>query len=81
MNTKNLLEGIAILQRYVDNPDGYNIGAEHDQVYFYATDHPLGKEDFERLIKLNWFQPDVEEDGDEQTWEEYDQEECWSAFV
>lgn len=74
MNLKNLVEGIEILRKHFDNPDGYHLGAEHDQVYIYATDKPLDAENVTALRSLGWFQPDTSED-------DYAPEESWSAFT
>lgn len=41
MNLKNFIEGINTLRPYYEEPDGYHLGAEHDEIYLYATDRPL----------------------------------------
>ena len=73
MNLKNFIEGVTTLTKYCDQ-DSYQIGAGHDQFYFYATARPVSKEDYERLIELGWFQPDIRGD-------EYDPVEGWSCFT
>lgn len=79
MNLKDFTTGVKILAPYYDDPDGYHIGAEHDQFYMYATDKPVSKSDLEDLVNAGWFQDDVTcEDGVEFGPENYDQEEGWS---
>lgn len=80
MKLNNFIEGLQIFQPYYDNPDGYHIGAEHDQVYVYSTDKPLPEAAVERLVELGWFQPDSEvEEGF--GFKDYRAEEGWSAYV
>lgn len=71
----NFIEGLKTLQPYYQNADGYNIGAEHDQFYAYATERPLTPEDVQKMRDLGWFQPEVDDGAD------YDPDEGWSAFV
>ena len=85
MKTPNIIEGLTILQKYRDKPNLYHVGAEHDQLYAYATDKPVSQKDIARLIALGWWQDrqsedDEEEDGDFRA-EHYDQEESWTCFV
>jgi hypothetical protein len=79
MKTENLIEGLQILAKYRDKP-GYDVGAEHDAIYAFATDRPVERADLERLIELDWFQEDAEYD-DEFTAEHYAPEESWTAYV
>ena len=79
MNLKDFLAGINILSPYYDKPDGYCIGAEHDQFYMYATDRPLTPEDAQKMVDLNWFQEDSDRDDDGNLI--YDDENGWSAFT
>ena len=80
MNTKNLIEGIQILQKYMKDKDGYHIGAGHEAIYFYKTDNEIDCSDLKRLIDLGWFQEDVEYD-DEFMSEYYDPYASWCAYV
>jgi hypothetical protein len=75
VNLANFIEGLRILQPYYAKPDGYHIGAEHDQFYAYATEKPLSPDDVKRMRDLGWFQPD---EDDEPT---YDPRDGWSAFT
>lgn len=76
MKLSQFIEGLQILQRYYDH-DNYCLGAEHDQLFLYATNKPLNEYDFNRLIDLGWFQPDQES----KLYDYYDQEKSWSLFV
>ena len=71
----NLLDGLNLLLPYYNDPNGYHIGAEHDQFYAYATDRPLSDADVAKMIELGWFQPEQEE-GDP-----YSPVDGWSAFT
>jgi hypothetical protein len=73
MNLKNFADGLSIIRKYYKNPDGYHMGAEHDQIYLYATDNPMSAEDVAALRLLGWFQPEIGED--------YSPEDRWSCFV
>lgn len=75
MNLRNFMAGLEILRPYFDAPDGYHLGAEHDQIFVFATDRPVSDEDVAKLRGLGWFQPDLDEDAP------YDPAEGWSAFV
>jgi hypothetical protein len=77
MNLPNFIEGINILRPYYDDPDGYQLGAEHDQIYLYATQKPLPPEAVARLHALGWFQPDQDsEEGPAP----YNPDDGWSVF-
>jgi hypothetical protein len=53
---RNLVDGINILRQYYDNPDGYYVGADHDEIYLYCTDRPVSKEHFDLLTAMEWHQ-------------------------
>lgn len=59
MTTSNIIEGLTILQKYYDNPDGYNVGADHDALYAFKTDLPVEPADLERLVQLGWIQEEI----------------------
>lgn len=80
MRTKDIIEGLQILQEYRDDQDGYDYGAEHDVLYAYATDRPVEAADIDRLIELGWFQESCGDD-DEFAAKHYDPEESWAAFT
>ena len=85
MTLDELTAAIAILRPYYD-ADGDHIGAEHDQIYLYATDRPLSAEDVLKMRALNWFQDsDDSEDADEETGETkpetYEPGESWTAYT
>ena len=79
MNLKDFTDGLAILRTYFTNPDGYHLGAEHDEIFVHTTDAPLTAEDAAKLRALGWFQPEVEEPEEGEA--EYDPEEGWCCFV
>jgi len=76
MNLKEFRQGIDILAKYYDKPDGHHIGAEHDVIYVYDTDHPVSPEDCAQLWALGWGQ-----EGCDNEKGEYDPEVGWYAFV
>jgi hypothetical protein len=55
MKLSSLIEGAQILSAYFDDPDGFHVGAEHDQIFIYATDRPVSEKDRARLGELRWF--------------------------
>ncbi len=79
MMTKDFVEGLNLIRPHYDNQDGYNLSAEHDIIYVYATDRPLPPESVKRLFDLNWFQPDVENEDNDIA--KYDFKEGWAVFV
>lgn len=81
MRTKDIIEGLQILQKYRDDQDGFDCGAEHDVFYVYATDRPVESSDIDRLIELGWFQEVSYGDDDEFAAKHYDPEESWAAFT
>ena len=74
MTIAGLIEGATILRDYYDNPNGYHVGAEHDQIFLWATQRSLPPEKVARMRELGWFQSYADEDT-------YDPEDGWSAFV
>lgn len=82
MVTRKIIEGLNILQPYYNNPEGYNLGAEHDIIYIYPTDNPVPEPLVKRLCDLGFFQEDVEIGEDEDFGpKHYDPEKGWAAFV
>ena len=79
MNLKNFVDGINILRPYYDKQDGYHLGAEHDEVYLYATDKPVSEEDLKKLLSLGWFQS--EGGAHEETPQDYNPSSGWMAFT
>jgi hypothetical protein len=78
MKFTELTQAISILSPYYDDPDGYHVGAEHDQIYLYATDRALAPEDVIRMLALGWFQESGATDDEP---EAYDAEEGWQSFT
>ena len=81
MKLSNFIDGLNTLHPYFDDPDGYHIGAEHDQFYVYQTNKPLSDADVKKMQALGWFQPEVDYDGGENSTPAYDPEDGWSAFT
>lgn len=82
MKTPAIIEGLTILQKYRDKPDGFHTGAEHDVLYSYATDKPLSQEDLTRMVELDWWQEvSCGDRDDEFSVEHYDASEGWSCFT
>lgn len=73
------LRGLEVLKPHYKK-DGHHIGAEHDQFYAYATDTPLTHSEFEEMLTLGWFQPDVYDEGAGGS-APYDASEGWSAYT
>lgn len=78
--TIEVINGLAIFQKYMNDP-GYDMGAEHDAIYAYATDKPLSDEDLETVISLGWFQEHADCGDDEFAAKHYDDTESWMCFV
>jgi hypothetical protein len=86
MTTTAIIEGLTILEKYRDEADGFNCGAEHDVVYAYATDRPVAIADLHRLVELGWLQDDANFVDDEETGgnfatKHYAPEEAWMYFT
>ena len=80
MKTPDVIQGIKILQDYRNKPDGWHLGADHDEIYAFATDKPLLASDLKRMIELGWFQHQVKvEKGCNFGAENYDPSEGWCA--
>ena len=80
MSTRELIEGLNILSKYTE--DKYNIGAEHDVIYFYPTSLPLSDEDLKEIIRLGWHQEYDERDYSEDfSVSHYRQDETWCFYT
>jgi hypothetical protein len=77
MMLKNLVEGIEIMRKYYDDPDEHHHTCEHDEFIMFPTDNRISEEDYEVLVALDWYQPEVANDDHEYNF--YDQEESWVA--
>lgn len=80
MNLKGMLAGIQTAQPFYEKPEGYHLGAEHDQIWLYKTDRPMDTEAVQKMIDAGWFQEDVEYD-DEFKAANYDPEESWTCYT
>lgn len=65
-----VVKGLIILNHHREKT-GDNIGAEHDTIFLYATDYPLGVKDVARMRELGFLQET----------EEYDPQEGWYIHV
>ena len=79
MSLKNFADGLAIIRAFYNDQDGYHIGAEHDQIYLYATDVPMDAAAIAKLQEIGWFQDEAENDADGKPI--YDPSSSWSVFV
>jgi hypothetical protein len=79
MQLNSFMEGLSLLFPYYDDPESYSLGAEHDEIYIYATDRPLPDIRVKRLCELGFFQPEVNVDDFKP--EDYKPEEGWCAYV
>lgn len=79
MKLSNFVDGINLLRPYYDDPDGYHIGAEHDEFYMYQTSRPLSDDDLKKLLALGWLQTDGGAHADSP--QDYDPEAGWMAFT
>ena len=70
MILSKVITGMEILKKYYEK-DWFNVGADHEIIYMYATDKPVSDEDRVILIDLGWSQDT----------EEYNQEESWHAYL
>jgi hypothetical protein len=79
MRLNEFIEGVHILRQYMNDQNGFHLGADHDIIYFYATDNPVSEVHLGRLKELGWFQPDVRPDV--KGVEEYSPRDGWAAYV
>lgn len=56
MRLNSIIDGLRILQRYYDDPNGFKTGADHDVLYAYDTDRPVSDADREVLERMGWKQ-------------------------
>lgn len=80
MKTKNIIEGLQVLETYRESPEGFNLGAEHDVIYAYPTDYNMSRKDILKMIELGWHQESLDDDGTYGL-ENYSLEENWVTIV
>jgi len=56
MRAKNLIEGLQILIKYMDNKEGSHVYAHYEEIIFEETDRPVSNTDLKKLSKLGWHQ-------------------------
>lgn len=86
MKLSNFVDGLSTLRPYYNDPDGYHIGAEHDQFWAFQTDKPLPPEVVQQMIELGWFQEyerddDDKDDGEDFALKDYRADESWTAYT
>ena len=81
MRTSAIIEGMTILEKYRNEPDGHNCDAEHDAIYVYPTDKLVEEVDLNRLVELGWFQEDVDCGDEDFTAKHYQAGCCWVCYV
>ncbi len=81
MTTTNIIAGLQLLDGYRDKPGSYDVGADHDVIYAYATDKPLSESHVKKMIALGWFQEGKTVATGEMPVSDYDASECWMAFT
>lgn len=75
--TSKILEGISIINSYYAQ-DGYNLEAEHDQIFMAPTDQPIPFFHLQKLVDMGWFQDGLDEDSISHS---YNVEEPWQLYV
>lgn len=78
MKLSELITSLEIVKSYYDDPDGYHVGAEHDQIYLYVTDRPLSASHVQLMLDMGWFQEGGATEDDPSA---YDPEESWMSFT
>lgn len=76
MRTIDIIEGLTILQKYRTSQQGFDVGAEHDELFAYATDLPLSVDDLARMRELGWRQTNWGNNN-----RDYDVSEGWGCYV
>jgi len=75
MRINQIIQGLTILQKYYNDPNGYHTGADHDVIYAYKTDKELSSDDLNKMYELDWFQDGSEDDP------QYQPDEGWKAYT
>ena len=55
MNNRNFVRGVTIILKYLDL-DGYDLAANHDEIYFGLVESVTNPEDVKELERLGWFE-------------------------
>ena len=56
MSTKNIIEGLQILIKYMNNKECSHVYAKYEELFFEETDNPISNTDLKKLLKLGWSQ-------------------------
>lgn len=62
--SKNFIEGLNILQKYMKDDEKQNLYCHRDVFYFNKTDNRISNTDLDKLVNLGWFQEDAEYEDD-----------------
>lgn len=81
MTLNDLIEGLVLLQKYYADPDGYYINTGHEQIFADSTLRLLTSDDYLKMRKLGWFQPEAPDDDDNFDYKNYEPEDGWSCFI
>lgn len=81
MKLIDMIETLNMVLPYYDDPTDYVFGAEHDQIYLYATDRPLSPEHVNRMVELGWSQKGGANEDAPDAYAAYDPEESWYTFT
>ena len=79
MKTNDIIAGMQLLAKHRQEPNGYDLAAEHEEIYLYPSegDTPLSETEVQEMYKLGWFQVG----NMEGEYERYDHEEGWMGVV
>jgi hypothetical protein len=55
-NLRNFLLGMDILKNHYADPDGYHLGAEHDEIFAFNPEHELNSAEIAAMKELGWRQ-------------------------
>lgn len=79
MRTIHIIAGITTLAHYRDKTDGFDIGADIDEIHARATDKPLSEANVAKMLALGWFQRNgADADNPDAA---YDPTEGWTCYV
>ena len=81
MNLNELITGLTILRAHYDQPDGYHLSAEHDEIFLDATQTPLSPEGVQKMIDAGWFQELHDSHEDDFAVVDYDPQEGWKGYT
>lgn len=82
MNLKGMVNAISIAREFYEQPDGYHLNAEHDQIWLAPTDRPMPPDAVAAMIAAGWHQEHGERDyGKDMTVSDYRADESWTCYT